>query len=69
MIIGAGAKILGPITVGNDSRIGANAVVVKPVAPGSVVVGVPGQTIKALTDGQVIRPPDAGIWHGADFSI
>ncbi len=45
VIIGAGAKILGPITIGDDCRIGANAVVVKPVPPGSVVVGVPGQVI------------------------
>lgn len=43
--IGTGAKILGPVTVGDDSRIGANAVVVKPVPPNSVVVGVPGQVI------------------------
>lgn len=43
--VGTGAKILGPITVGSDSRIGANAVVVKPVPPNSVVVGVPGQVI------------------------
>jgi serine O-acetyltransferase len=43
--IGAGAKILGPITIGHDSRIGANAVVVKPVPPDSLVVGVPGQVI------------------------
>ena len=43
--IGAGAKVLGPITVGHDSRIGANAVVVKPVPPDSVVVGVPGRVI------------------------
>ena len=45
VIIGAGAKILGPITIGDDSRIGANAVVLKPVPPCSVVVGVPGQVI------------------------
>ena len=45
--IGAGAKVLGPITIGHDSRIGANAVVVKPVPPDSVVVGVPGQVIHA----------------------
>jgi len=45
VIIGAGAKILGPVTIGDDSRIGANAVVTKPVPPGSVVVGVPGQVI------------------------
>lgn len=43
--IGAGAKVLGPITIGADSQIGANAVVVKPAPPGSVVVGVPGQII------------------------
>jgi serine O-acetyltransferase len=43
--IGAGAKVLGPITIGHDSRIGANAVVVKPVPPDSVVVGVPGHVI------------------------
>ena len=45
MTIGAGAKVLGPITIGHDSRIGANAVVVKPVPPDSVVVGVPGHVI------------------------
>jgi serine O-acetyltransferase len=43
--IGAGAKVLGPIKIGHDSRIGANAVVVKPVPPDSVVVGVPGQIV------------------------
>ncbi len=43
--LGAGAKILGPITIGADSRVGANAVVVRPVPPSSVVVGVPGQVI------------------------
>jgi len=46
VVVGAGAKILGPITVGDDSRIGANAVVVKSVPPNSVVVGVPGEIIK-----------------------
>jgi len=43
--IGAGAKVLGPIEIGADSRIGANAVVVKPAPPNSVIVGVPGQII------------------------
>ena len=43
--VGAGAKVLGPITIGQDSRIGANAVVVKDVPANSVVVGVPGQVI------------------------
>ncbi len=45
VVVGAGAKILGAITVGAGSRIGANAVVVKPVPPNSVVVGVPGQVM------------------------
>ncbi|OBH56634.1 serine O-acetyltransferase [Mycobacterium sp. E2479] len=102
--IGAGAKILGAIKVGDDSRIGANAVVVKEVPSSSVVVGVPGQVIsrsrpgspddwmmpdlvgvslqslltrvtrlEAHADGaqtnHVIRPPEAGVWHGEDFSI
>jgi len=46
VVIGAGSKVLGAITVGNDSRIGANAVVVHDVPPNSVVVGVPGQVVK-----------------------
>jgi serine O-acetyltransferase len=46
VVIGAGAKILGAITIGGDSRIGANAVVVKSVPDNSVVVGVPGQIVK-----------------------
>lgn len=43
--IGAGAKILGDIEVGSDSRIGANAVLVRSVDSDSVVVGVPGQVV------------------------
>jgi serine O-acetyltransferase len=46
VVIGAGAKVLGAITIGDDSRIGANAVVVKSVPANSVVVGVPGQIVK-----------------------
>lgn len=45
VVVGAGAKVLGAITIGDNSRIGANAVVVKDVPPDSVVVGVPGQII------------------------
>ncbi len=43
--IGAGAKVLGAITIGENSQIGANSVVIKPVPPNSVVVGVPGQIV------------------------
>jgi len=45
VVIGAGAKVLGAITIGAHSRIGANAVVVKPSPPNSVIIGVPGQVI------------------------
>jgi serine O-acetyltransferase len=45
VVVGAGAKVLGAITIGASSRIGANAVVVKDVPPDSVVVGVPGQIV------------------------
>ncbi|MDM8528569.1 serine O-acetyltransferase [Anaerolineales bacterium HSG24] len=45
VVVGAGAKILGNITIGHNSRIGANAVVIKPVPANSVVVGVPGEVI------------------------
>jgi serine O-acetyltransferase len=117
--IGAGAKVLGPIKIGEGSRIGANSVVVKEVPSCAVVVGVPGQIISRAhprneddsmlpdlvgaslqsllirvarlegrdegrdngsnglrtghktdpQDDRVIRPPEAGVWHGEDFSI
>jgi len=46
VVIGAGAKVLGAIEIGADSRIGANAVVVRPVPENAVVVGVPGQVVR-----------------------
>lgn len=45
VVIGAGGKVLGNITIGRGSRVGANAVVVHSVPPNSVVVGVPGQVM------------------------
>jgi serine O-acetyltransferase len=61
--IGAGAKILGPVTIGHDTQVGANAVVVKPVPPGSVVVGVPGQVIDRS------RPRPAGAVPGTGDTV
>jgi serine O-acetyltransferase len=46
VVVGAGAKILGDIAIGRCSRIGANAVVVKPVPAQAVVVGIPGEVVK-----------------------
>jgi serine O-acetyltransferase len=45
VVVGAGAKILGPITIGAGARIGSNAVVVKDVPAGASVVGVPGHVV------------------------
>ena len=45
VVVGAGAKVLGAIIIGANSRIGANAVVVKSAPPDSVIVGVPGQVV------------------------
>jgi len=45
VVVGAGAKVLGPIKIGDGARIGSNAVVVKPVPEGTTVVGVPGRLI------------------------
>lgn len=46
VMISAGAKVLGPITVGHNSKIGAGSVVLKDVPPNSTVVGVPGRVVK-----------------------
>lgn len=50
VMIGAGAKILGPITIGKGAKIGANAVVLKDVPPHTTVVGMPGRVVKYNKD-------------------
>ena len=45
VVVGAGAKVLGAITVGANTRIGAGSVVLRDVAPDSTVVGVPGRVV------------------------
>jgi serine O-acetyltransferase len=45
VVIGAGAKILGPIKVGDGARIGSNSVVVKEVNPGATMVGIPAHEV------------------------
>jgi serine O-acetyltransferase len=49
VIVGAGAKILGPIEVGRAARVGANSVVVSPVPAGKTVVGIPGKVVRSRT--------------------
>ena len=45
VVLGAGAKVLGDITVGADSQVGANSVLLRSVGERSVVVGIPGRVI------------------------
>lgn len=54
VLVGAGAKILGPITVGAGARIGANSVVIEDVPPETTVVGIPGRIVRASTDRRLI---------------
>ena len=46
VILGAGAKILGDIVIGDGARVGANAVVVSDVQPGQTVVGIPARPVE-----------------------
>jgi len=55
VVVGAGAKILGGINIGDNVKIGANSVVLKNVPPDSTVIGVPGRVIKSQGE----RLPDA----------
>ena len=59
VVVGAGAKILGGITIGDNVKIGANSVVLKNVVANSTVIGVPARVIK--TQGE--RLPDATMDH------
>src|SRR5512142_1989968 len=60
VVVGAGAKLLGAIEIGDDCRIGANSVVVKSVPANSVVVGVPG---KIVVRSRAHSPEDAPDFH------
>ena len=50
VVVGAGARVLGPVTVGKGAQIGANAVVTRDVPPGATVVGVPGKQRTVFPD-------------------
>lgn len=50
VVVGAGAKVLGPITIGANARIGSNAVVVRNVPANATVVGIPGRVVEAVAD-------------------
>ncbi|HEX5394376.1 MAG TPA: serine O-acetyltransferase [Rhodocyclaceae bacterium] len=50
VVIGAGAKVLGPLTVGKDAKVGSNAVVVRDVPSGATAVGIPARIIDNVRD-------------------
>jgi serine O-acetyltransferase len=58
VVVGAGAKILGPINVGDGAKIGSNAVVVKDVPPGATAIGIPARIVEA----------SAGVQNGGRFA-
>jgi serine O-acetyltransferase len=66
VVVGAGAKVLGPIEIGDGARIGSNAVVVKAVPPGGTVVGVPGRVIERAADAASRRRADTAKRIGFD---
>jgi serine O-acetyltransferase len=62
--VGSGAKLLGPIAVGDGAKVGANTVVVEDVPPGATVVGNPGHPVKL--EGKRVEGPDADWIHLPD---
>lgn len=60
VIVGAGAKILGPIKIGKNARVGANSVVTKDVPNGMTVVGIPGRVVLPLEARRITE-------HGIDL--
>ncbi|GAB6070705.1 serine O-acetyltransferase [Thiomicrorhabdus hydrogeniphila] len=50
VVVGAGAKVLGPIEIGDGARVGSNAVVIKSVGIGETVVGIPGRIVNQKDD-------------------
>lgn len=61
VLVGAGAKVLGPITLGDNVRVGANSVVVKDAPPESTVIGIPGKVVQTKKDSEHLA-------HGIDLN-
>jgi serine O-acetyltransferase len=62
--VGSGAKLLGPIDIGDGAKVGANTVVVEDVPPGATVVGNPGHLVRV--EGKRVEGPDADWIHLPD---
>lgn len=60
VVVGAGAKVIGPLVIGNNVKIGANSVVINDVPDNSVVVGIPGRVVSRGNQ----KIPDIDLSHG-----
>ncbi|WP_088332418.1 serine O-acetyltransferase [Lacimicrobium sp. SS2-24] len=58
VVVGAGAKVLGPITIGEGAKVGSNSVVVKDVPDDATVVGIPGRIVAQVQDQQKANDRD-----------
>jgi len=56
VVVGSGAQILGPVTIGKNARIGANAVVIKDVPENSIMVGIPAKNIGSVSSDNKFTP-------------
>ena len=62
--VGSGAKLLGPVTVGRNAKVGANTVVIEDVPPQTTVVGNPGHPVRV--EGRPVEGPDTDWIHLPD---
>jgi len=67
VVVGSGAQILGPVVVGENAKIGANAVVTKDVPKNAVMVGIPAKNVGAAPTDKKFRP--YGIAPGGDTKL
>ena len=67
VVVGSGAQVLGPIVVGENAKIGANAVVTKDVPENAVMVGIPAKNVGAVSTDKKFRP--YGIAPGGDTKL
>lgn len=67
VVIGAGAKVLGPVNIGDGARVGSNAVIVRDVPAGATAVGVPGRVVMPGADDDRTLPHRAAIARRIGF--
>ena len=67
VVVGSGAQVLGPIVVGENAKIGANAVVTKDVPENAIMVGIPAKNIGTASSDKKFRP--YGIAPGGDTKL